>query len=239
MCITEPDTVFIVDPDEVDCQRTRELLASVGFDARGFSGATEALDAARCESPACVILEMLLPGMSGPDLHVQLNRLRKPPTVIFLSAQGDVPAAVRAMRDGALDFLQKPSRQQVILQRVYDACQRYRKRCIELAHSSTIVDRAARLTAREREVMTHVVAGLPNKAIAVQLGVTRKAIEAYRARVMRKMEAENLPDLVRMSLVLRTGDGVSDNAPRRTVSPGRGPGPSGPPLHAAPACLAG
>lgn len=198
-------TVFIIDGDEDVRSAVRVLLHSVGIPVETHASAQEFLEAYDPQRPGCLVLDARLPGMSGLDLQERLAACEVASPVIIVTAHGDIPMVVRAMRNGAIDFLEKPFRSQHLLDRVYHALEEDARRRRAYAQRAAMEARAAQLTPREREVMTHVVAGLPNKTIAARLGVTRKAIEAYRARAMRKMRATSLAELVRMNLILDWG----------------------------------
>lgn len=212
--MTGPRMVVIIEARQSARESLAQILESVGIQTRCFANAQHFLAAdLSTESVACVIADTLLPGMSGLELQRRLAAWPVPPPLIVVTAHADMTTAVETMRAGALDFLEAPPRPQVLVDRVYEAfrrfdeaLERYRLRC--LMH-----DRYARLTPRERDVMDLVSVGYPNKAVAQRLGVTRKAVEAYRARVMRKMEAESLPMLVRECVVLR-GDVQPIGVPR-------------------------
>ncbi len=206
--------VAIIDPDERTRASLSSLLSTVGIDASTYRSALELLaENARCEGCGCVIVDALLPGIDALELQRQLGGLPVPPPVIVVSAQADVPTAVELMRAGVVDFLEKPPRPQVVLSRVNEALERYARDRQEHNLRMQLRARYDRLTPREREVMELVSVGYPNKAVAQRLGVTRKAVEAYRARVMRKMEAESLPMLVRECVVL---NGEARSATLRT-----------------------
>lgn len=215
--IAEP-TVFVIDPDATTRGAIQELLRSVQVPVECYSSAHEFLEHVRDGRPGCVVLEMRLPDMSGLALLQHIRGWDVPCPVIIMTGHGDIPMVVEAMRAGSVDFLEKPFRQQVLLDRVYEALELDVQNRVVATRRMVIETRAAELTPRERQVMQLVVHGLPNKAVAMRLGVTRKAVEAYRARVMRKMEAESLAELVRMNVVLEGAD--DGKTPRRSESPG-------------------
>lgn len=195
-------TVFVIDDDAAFRESTAALLASVQVAVQVFSAPAEFLAMVNPARRGCVIADTHLPGLAGLDFLSRLAAWEPPLPVILVTAHGDIPMAVEAMRRGAVDFIEKPVRDQVLLERVHEALHRdaaaWRARALQAA----LVARMARLTPRERDVMVLVVKGQPNKAIAEQLGVSRKAVEAYRARLMRKMQARSLAVLVRMNLAL-------------------------------------
>ncbi len=201
-------TVFLIDDDDAVRSSLTDLLESVRIDVANFGHAAEFLQQYAPAHPGCLLLDARLPGISGLELQERLNAQSMPPPIIFITGYADVPMAVQAMRNGAVGFLEKPVRQQVLLDSVFAALELDRVARQAQSAISVISERAAYLTPRERDVMQLVVLGLPNKGVAMRLGVTPKAIEAYRARVMRKMAAESLADLVRMSIVLEAAAGL-------------------------------
>lgn len=209
-------TVFVIDHDEATRSAVRALLRSVDIPIETFPTACEFLEAYDPQRPGCLVLDARLPGMSGLELQQRLANWEVPPPVIIITGYGDIPMAVEAMRNGAVDFIEKPFRPQLLLDRIHEGFERDAAARRAHAQRAALAACAALLTPRESEVMTRVAAGLPNRAIAEELGVTPKAIEAYRARVMRKMQAESLAALVRMNVVLESG-WVGDG-PRRLES---------------------
>ena len=218
---TDP-TVFVVDQDPSSRRATQELLASVHLRVETFNSALAFLEGVTPPRPGCVVLETRLPGMSGLDLQKRLAKWCVPPPVIVVTAYGDIPMAVEAMRNGAIDFIEKPFRPQRLLDRVYEALEQ--DTSLQQAYSRWLLveSRAALLTPRERQVMAQVVTGLSNKAVAAEFGVTHKAVEAYRARVMRKMRAGSLAELVRMNVVLEqhAAANAADNNSNDIETPG-------------------
>ncbi len=206
-------TVFVVDHDEQTRSDVQSLLGSVGLAVEAYASAPEFLAAYDPRRPGCLILETRLPGLGGLDLQERLARYEISAPVIVITAYGDIPMAVRAMRNGAVDFLEKPFRPQVLLDRVYEALERDAVDRRTHALRGTLLARASGLTARERAVLDQVVAGETNKGMAARMGVGRKAIEAYRTRVMRTMEAHNLAELVRMRILLTHGVDVMTEPP--------------------------
>jgi two-component system response regulator FixJ len=203
--VAQPPTVFVIDYDQQVRSSVQELLTSVGLPVELFSSAPEFLAAYDPARPGCLILEARLPGLGGLDLQERLARREPASPVIIITAHGDIPMAVRALRNGAVDFLEKPFRPQLLLDRVCEALELDAANRRAHALRGALLARVASLTSREREVMQRVVAGHTNESVAAHLGVTRKAVEAYRARVMRKMQARSLPELVRISIVLTHG----------------------------------
>jgi two-component system response regulator FixJ len=192
--------VFVVDDDEAVRSSLKLLLKSVGLPATLYSSAQEFLAAYDPHQSGCVVLDVRMPGMSGLELQQLLNLKGATIPVIFITGHGDIPMAVEAMQQGAFDFLQKPFRDQDLLDRVQRALEKDRKTRLELGERDRIRDRLESLTPREREVLTLVTRGKPNKVMAAELGVSQRTVEIHRARVMEKMGASSLAQLVRMVL---------------------------------------
>jgi RNA polymerase sigma factor (sigma-70 family) len=195
--MTEP-TVFVVDDDALVRRSLERLVLSVGLQVRTFSTAQEFLESERPEGPACVVLDVRMPGLSGLDLQEKLSATGLDMPVIFVTGHGTVPMSVRAMKAGAIDFLQKPFDDQILLDAIQRAIDKDRKATEQRAGLRKLERRLDSLTPREREVFALVVKGLLNKQIAGELGTSEKTVKVHRARVMRKMEADSLADLVRM-----------------------------------------
>jgi FixJ family two-component response regulator len=188
--------VFIVDDDEAVRDSLSLLFRSVDLPVSTFSSASEFLDNYDPVAPGCLILDVRLPGMSGLELQQQLLADGADVPIVFITGHGDVPMAVRAMREGAVDFLQKPFSDQDLLDRVQQALAEQAERRRRDASHAEIAERIERLTPREHEVMGLVVEGLANKVIANRLGMSQRTVEVHRANVMHKMEAESLAQLV-------------------------------------------
>ncbi|MBZ0112470.1 MAG: response regulator transcription factor [Thermoanaerobaculia bacterium] len=193
-------TVFIVDDDADVCDSLSMLVQSVGLEAETFDQAVAFLEAYEPDRSGCLVLDIRMPGMSGLDLQRRLNEMNAILPIIFITGHGDVPAAVRAMRAGAVDFLQKPFDEQVLLDRIHQSLGNDARHRRELAEKDLILERIATLTVREREVMNLVIKGLANKNVAGQLGVSQRTVEIHRARVMEKTQATSLAHLVRMAM---------------------------------------
>jgi len=200
---TDKPTVFIVDDDEPVRDSLRMLMRSVGLNAETFSGAAEFLQAYDGDRPGCLVLDIRMPGMSGMELQERLNDLHAIIPVIFITGHGDVPMAVKAIQHGAADFIQKPFRDQDLLDRINKAIEQGTSNRAQLLETRDIEERLANLTPREKEVLDLIVDGRPNKVIAADLDVSQRTVEIHRARVMDKMRASSLAHLVRMVMRLR------------------------------------
>ncbi len=198
--------VCVVDDDEAVRDSLGMLLESVGHQAKLFGSANDFLDSIDAVHPGCLILDVRLPGMSGLDLQRELTVRGVEIPIVFITGHGDVPMAVRALQEGAVDFLEKPFKEQDLLDRVSQALRISDRRLRREDETAAINRRLETLTPREREVLQLVVEGAANKVIAGRLGTSRRTIEIHRAKVMHKMEADSLAHLVRMVLRLR-GDG--------------------------------
>jgi FixJ family two-component response regulator len=192
--------VYIVDDDDAVRGSLRLLIRSVGLPAQVHASAQEFLSAYDPQDPGCLLLDVRMPGMSGLDLQQELNRRGATIPVVFITGHGDVPMAVEAMQQGAFDFLQKPFRDQDLLDRVQRALARDAESRGRLAARAEIHARRATLTPREVEVMGLITRGKANKVIGADLGVSQRTVEIHRAHVMEKMRASSLAELVRMVL---------------------------------------
>jgi two-component system, LuxR family, response regulator FixJ len=197
-------TVFIVDDDVAVRDSLKFLMRSVGHPVEAFASALEFLDAYRDDRPGCLVLDIRMPGMSGLELQEQLVERRAIVPVIFITGHGDVPMAVEAMKNGATNFIQKPWREQDLLDCINQALEKDAKNRSALGELNLIRERLASLTPREREVMDLVVHGKANKVIAGDLDLSQRTVEIHRARVMEKMQASSLAHLVRM--VIEVGE---------------------------------
>ncbi len=196
-------TVYVVDDDQAVRDSLGLLLRSMGLKARLFESGQAFLDAFDREWCGCLVLDIRMPGMSGMELHQQLRDIHNTLPVIFVTGHGDVPMAVEAMHNGAFDFIQKPFRDQELLDRINQALSWDAEHRSEEDLRRQVQERFTTLTPREREVMEWVVRGLANKVIAMDLELSQRTVEIHRARVMEKMHARSLADLVRMSLLVK------------------------------------
>jgi FixJ family two-component response regulator len=202
----DTDTVLVVD-DDADARQSLEfLIRSVGLNIRSYASAADFLASPDVESAGCLVLDLRMPGMSGLELQERLNEMNVGIPIILLTAYAEVPIAVKAMKAGAIDVIQKPYSQQVLLDRIQqalakDRAGRQRQREIKVAR-----EKLSRLTEGERDVLERLRNGKSNKEIAIELGLTRRGIEARRANLMRKLEAESLADLLHLVMISDTED---------------------------------
>ena len=198
--MSEVATVFIVDDDEAVRDSMSWLMRSVGLSVETFPSAQAFLEGYKAGRPGCMVLDIRMPGMSGLDLQRKLVEEDIHLPVIIISGHGDVPIAVRAMKTGAVDFIEKPFNDQVLLDAVQRAIALDERQRDSAAQKADVKKRMALLTPRETEVLHLVVDGMSNKMIAAALGVSQKTVEAHRAKVMDKLQARSLSHLVRMTL---------------------------------------
>ncbi len=192
--------VFVVDDDPSVCQSLTWLIESVGIKVETFPSAAEFLKRHPHDGPACLLLDVRMPGLSGFDLQNQLATAGRVIPIIFITGHGSVSMSVRAMKAGAVDFIEKPFEDQTLLDTLNQSLEKDRQAKREQAEKREIKQRLGSLTAREREVFKRVVAGSLNKQIAFELGTTERTIKAHRARVMQKLQMRSLADLVRLAV---------------------------------------
>ncbi|HSF79431.1 MAG TPA: response regulator FixJ [Steroidobacteraceae bacterium] len=194
----KPATVFVVDDDEAVRTSLRLLLKSVGLPVETYAAAQEFLDQFDPDRAGCLVLDIRMPGISGLELQQHLNDQHSIMPIVFITGHGDVPMAVEAMQAGAVDFIQKPFRDQDLIDRINRALEKDREMRNALRERDEIRRRMSQLTPREREVLELVTQGKANKVIAGDLNVSQRTVEIHRARVMEKMGANSLAHLVRM-----------------------------------------
>jgi two-component system, LuxR family, response regulator FixJ len=191
-------TVIVVDDDDAVRTSLRLLLKSVGLPVETHGSAHEFLAAFDADRPGCLVLDIRMPGMSGLELQAKLDEEHAIVPIVFITGHGDVPMAVEAMQHGAVDFIQKPFRDQDLIDRINQALDKDKANRDALRERDGILRRMAQLTPREREVLDLVTVGKANKVIAGDLDVSQRTVEIHRARVMEKMGASSLAHLVRM-----------------------------------------
>ncbi|MDO8840491.1 MAG: response regulator FixJ [Parvibaculum sp.] len=194
------ETVFVVDDDDAVRESLRALLEAAAFLVDDFGSAAAFLDAYKPPRPGCLVADIRMPDMDGLGLQEELVRRHIELPVIVITGHGDVPLAVRAMKAGAIDFIEKPFDDRLLLDSVERALESGRKLKGHTDFSQAAKDRVAGLTRRERQVLERIVAGQPNKVIAHELDISRRTVEVHRANLMEKMQARSLSDLVRMAL---------------------------------------
>lgn len=199
----QEQTVFVVDDDEEVRDSLTVLLQSVGLRVRGYASAQGFLDDYDPGRSGCLVLDIRMPGMSGTELQERLGDRRATLPIIMVTGHGDVSLAVKSMKAGALDFLQKPFNEQELLDLVHHALAADEERRSASNRRQAVIDRLASLTPREREVMELIVDGKANKNIAAALGLSQRTVEIHRARVMKKTGAESLAELVAKVLLTR------------------------------------
>ena len=197
--MSEPEPiVFVVDDDLSVRRSTERLIRSIGLEVQTFTSAREFLKNPRPARPACLVLDVRMPGLSGMDLQHELTRSGIHIPIIFITAHGDIPMSVRAMKAGATEFLTKPFRSRNLLDAIRAAIDRDRAERKDRSEIEELRERYERLTPREREVLPLVAAGLLNKQVAGKLATTERTIKFHRAHIMKKARAESVADLVRM-----------------------------------------
>jgi FixJ family two-component response regulator len=192
-------TVFIVDDDPSVCRSLSRVVRHAGLEAQSFASAEEFLrtQTAPFQHPACLVLDLQMPGLSGLELQLELSTHSAPCPAIFISGNADIPATVKAMRQGAVTFLTKPFDNDDLLRAIAEALEKHRALLDSDSQGRTIRERMSELTEREREVMSWVITGALNKQIAAELGIVENTVKVHRARVMEKMCVVSVAELVR------------------------------------------
>jgi len=202
--MTNAPNVFLVDDDASVRRALARLIKSAGHQVQAFASAREFLGTnADTEEPACLVLDVRMPGLTGIDLQRELRTMNRNLPIVFITGHGDIPMSVKAMKAGAVDFLSKPVKDTDLLRAIEQAIARAHRDRAERKGFEAIQWRVENLTPREREVMALVASGMPNKRIAFELGTVEKTIKVHRARVMEKMQVQSLADLVRLAEKLR------------------------------------
>jgi FixJ family two-component response regulator len=191
--------IAIVDDDSSAREGLESLIQSAGWRAETFASAQDFLDRPGAEAPSCLVLDLQLPGLSGLDLQKRMSEVGLEIPIVFLTGHGNIPASVKAMKAGAVEFLTKPFDEEELLQAIQEAIQRDRRTRQRHAELRELRDRYESLTTREQQVMQQVVSGLLNKQIAAELNITEFTVKIHRGHVRRKMRADSLADLVRMA----------------------------------------
>ena len=205
MAATDPATreVFIVDDDPLVLNALSAVLSREGYQVSGFGEGASFLAAARARTPTCIILDVQMPGQSGLDILKELNAQQYPAPIFIISGVGDIPMAVEAIKSGALDFIEKPFDAATVVTRVREAIEAWARRA-ERGTSADVPPKTFAgqdlLTARERDVLNQIAAGLSNKQAVRELGISPRTFEVHRARIMEKLGAKNAADLVRIVL---------------------------------------
>ena len=195
----EQAVVFVIDDDADLRDGLSNLLRSVGLQVRAFGSATDFLESKLPDAPSCLVLDVRLPGLSGLDFQSELIKKNIGMPIVFMSAHGDIPMTVRAMKAGAVEFLPKPFHDQSMLDAVHSALEKDRERRKGIGDTSQLRSTFDSLTSREQEIFAYVASGLMNKQIAAEIEVSEITVKVHRASVMRKMGAKSLADLVRMA----------------------------------------
>lgn len=197
--MTENSIVYVVDDDPSIRKSLKRLFSSTGLHVKTFSSAREFLLIEMPEKPNCLILDVKLPGISGPELQQKLFQESNPIPIVFITGHGDLPMAVKAMKQGAVDFLSKPYDETDLLAAVKTGLNTSRCYLTESSEKNSINLLLQELTPREHEIMTYVIGGLLNKQIAYELGIAEKTVKVHRARVMNKLQVNSIAELVRLT----------------------------------------
>ena len=195
--MSEP-TVFIIDDDPSARRGITRLVRAADMNAESFASAGEFLASERRDGPGCIVLDVSMPEMTGPELQEELDRADYCMPIIFLSAHGDVPTTAKAMKKGAVDFLTKPVDKDDLLEAIRISLAKDAEKCTQRAESNFMSEHIKRLTPREYEIMTYVITGMLNKQIAFELNISEETVKIHRGRVMQKLEIVSVAELVRL-----------------------------------------
>jgi len=195
--MSEP-TVFIIDDDPSARKGITRLVRAAGMNAESFASAEDFLTSGRSDGPGCIVLDVRMPEMTGPELQEELDRADYCMPIIFLSAHGDVPTTAKAMKKGAVDFLTKPVDKDDLLEAIRISLAKDAEKCAQRAESNFMSEHIKRLTPREYEIMTYVITGMLNKQIAFELNISEETVKIHRGRVMQKLEIVSVAELVRL-----------------------------------------
>ena len=195
----EDPLVYIVDDDLAVREALRSMIRSVGMRCETFASAHEFLGYSRADGPACLVLDVMLPGLSGLELSAELAKVRAEIPTVFMTGHGTIPMSVRAMKAGAVEFLTKPFSGDDLLSAIHQALERDRGARVARAAEDAVRAKLGKLTARERDVLELVAAGRLNKEIAAKLGIVEQTVKQHRGQIMRKLDARSVADLVRLA----------------------------------------
>ena len=208
-----PATVYVVDDDPEVREGLGSLIRSMGLEARAFGSANEFLAQPRAPGPTCLVLDIMLPGLSGLDLQRALATAPDAPPIIFITGHGDIPMSVRAMKGGAVEFLTKPFDDELLVEAIDDALTRVTSERSAQAETTALHSLSSQLTPREREVAVRVVRGMLNKQIAAELSISEVTVKVHRRNIMRKLNVRSVPDLVRMAARMGLDDAGPGDSP--------------------------